>query len=76
MSSLSEKKAEALQYMKWTQYSLDYIYNNCDENSEFFEMVSDARLMFFQAKRAAENLLQQLPADDPSHQDTQIPHSE
>ena len=76
MLSLSEKKAEALQYMEWTQYSLEYIYNNCDENSEFFEMVSDARLMFFQAKRAAENLLQQLPAECPSALDTPTPRSE
>ena len=76
MSSLSERKAEALQYMEWTQYSLDYIYNNCDENSEFFEMVSDARLMFFQAKRAAENLLQQLPEESLSDQDTPKPRTE
>ncbi len=72
----SSKLEELRQNMEWTMEAIQYIYDNCDENSEFFEMACDARLLFIQAKRGLENLLQQLEQDDLSRQDTPIPRSE
>lgn len=61
-SKLSEIE-ELRQNMSWAMEALQYIYNNCDENSEFFEMVCDARLFFMQANMGLENLLRQLPVE-------------
>ena len=49
MSSLSDK-------LRYCEQAMNWLYNNCDENSEFFEAVSDAWLFFNQAKRAIEAL--------------------
>lgn len=67
--SFKKQIATIREQMGWVSHALQYTYDNCDENSEFFEMVCDARLLFMQANKGLENLLQQLPADDPSHPD-------
>jgi len=60
MSSFSNKEqaTKIREEMQWTHQALQYIYNNCDEESEFFEMVSDAWLLFNQARKDMETLLQ------------------
>ena len=76
LDSFRKQIATIREQMGWVSHALQYTYDNCDENSEFFEMVCDARLLFMQANKELENLLQQLPVDDPSPQDSQIPHNE
>ena len=73
---MKKQIAKIQEELLWVSQSLQYIYNNCDECSEFFEMVSDAWLIFNQVKKEVENLLQQLPEESLSDQDTPTPRTE
>ena len=68
--SFKKQIATIREQMGWVSHALQYTYDNCDENSEFFEMVCDARLLFMQANKGLENLLQQLSEDVASPPDT------
>ena len=60
MLDSSEQIQRIREEMQWTSQAIEYIYKNCDEESEFFEMISDAWLLFNQARRGMENLLQMI----------------
>ena len=74
--SFKKQIATIREQMGWVSHALQYTYDNCDENSEFFEMVCDARLLFMQANKGLENLLQLLPVESLSDQDTPTPRTE
>ena len=54
MSSLPDIKKK----MRDCHTAIQWAYDNCDENSEFFEAISDAWLLFNQANRAVESYLE------------------
>jgi len=60
MSDFSEQKSKIREQIGWVSHALQYTYDNCDENSEFFEMASDAKIIFFQLSMEVENLLRRL----------------
>ena len=67
--SLEEKKVYVSQNIEWTFDAIKYIYDNCDEDSEFGEMIFDAYLLFSQARTAIHSLLSELNEACPSRQD-------
>ena len=76
MSDSFEKQIATIrEQMGWLSHALQYTYDNCDENSEFFEMVCDARLLFIQANKGLENLLQQIPSESQVAPDTPTPRT-
>lgn len=53
--------------------AMEYLYNTTDENSEFFQAVADAWLLFMQAKMEVEKLIYEQAAQFP--QGTPTPHT-
>ena len=76
MSNFSKQKAVIREQMGWVSHALQYTFDNCEEDSDFFEMVSDAKIIFFQLSMEVENLLKQLPEESIFDQGTPTPRTE
>ena len=63
MSDFSKEREQILKEIEWCVGAIDYVYQNCDQYSEFFEPVSDAWLLIRQLKKGLENLFEQLEAE-------------
>ena len=61
-----EKKIYVLENMEGTFNAIKYMYDNCDENSEFGEMIFDAYLLFTQARTGVHSLLLETSEKDDS----------
>lgn len=64
MSNLS-KYEKIKQNMADCAIAMEYLYNETDENSDFFEPVADAWILFMQAKKEVEKLLAEIDAQFP-----------
>ena len=74
MSDFSKEREQILKEIEWCVGAIDYVYQNCDQYSEFFEPVSDAWLLVRQLKKGLENLFEQLELEQADSDTKKLKH--